>query len=206
MANYNSAYTGAQIDAAITAVVNKANDDAVVHNTGDETVAGVKTFSSFPITPSSAPTANYQVANRKYVVDNKYTHPTTAGNKHIPSGGSTGQYLKYSASGTAVWADVASGGAQIAVGSYTGTNTYGVDNPNTLTFPSPPKLVIISVHLDSSQFALFLSPCVQGWGRYTTTPTLLMATWNGNTLSWYNTVAPYAQLNTPNQYNYIALL
>lgn len=36
---------------------------------------------------------------------NNYTHPTTAGNKHIPSGGSTGQILKYSASGTAVWAN-----------------------------------------------------------------------------------------------------
>ena len=38
--------------------------------------------------------------------DTVYTHPTTAGNKHIPSGGSSGQILKYSASGTAVWADV----------------------------------------------------------------------------------------------------
>lgn len=36
---------------------------------------------------------------------NNYTHPTTAGNKHIPSGGSSGQYLKYSSSGTAVWAN-----------------------------------------------------------------------------------------------------
>jgi len=34
---------------------------------GDETIAGVKTFSSFPITPSSAPTTDYQVANKKYV-------------------------------------------------------------------------------------------------------------------------------------------
>jgi len=33
-----------------------------------------------------------------------YTHPTTAGNKHIPSGGGSGQFLKYSSSGTAVWA------------------------------------------------------------------------------------------------------
>lgn len=38
--------------------------------------------------------------------DTVYTHPTAAGNKHIPSGGSTNQYLKYSASGTAVWADL----------------------------------------------------------------------------------------------------
>lgn len=34
---------------------------------------------------------------------NKYTHPTTAGNKHIPSGGSVGQILRWSANGTAVW-------------------------------------------------------------------------------------------------------
>ena len=36
---------------------------------------------------------------------NNYVHPTTAGNKHIPDGGSTGQILRWSASGTAVWGD-----------------------------------------------------------------------------------------------------
>ena len=35
--------------------------------TGDETVAGIKTFSSFPLTPSSSPTTDYQVANKQYV-------------------------------------------------------------------------------------------------------------------------------------------
>ena len=35
--------------------------------------------------------------------DTVYTHPVSAGNKHIPSGGSAGQVLKYSSSGTAVW-------------------------------------------------------------------------------------------------------
>lgn len=35
---------------------------------------------------------------------NAYVHPTGAGNKHIPSGGAAGQFLKYSSSGTAVWA------------------------------------------------------------------------------------------------------
>ena len=34
---------------------------------------------------------------------NKYVHPTTSGNKHIPSGGSAGQILRWSADGTAVW-------------------------------------------------------------------------------------------------------
>ena len=32
-----------------------------------------------------------------------YTHPTTSGNKHIPSGGKEGQILRWSADGTAVW-------------------------------------------------------------------------------------------------------
>lgn len=34
---------------------------------------------------------------------NKYVHPTTSGNKHIPSGGSSGQILRWSADGTAAW-------------------------------------------------------------------------------------------------------
>lgn len=34
---------------------------------------------------------------------NNYSHPTTSGNKHIPSGGSSGQILRWGADGTAVW-------------------------------------------------------------------------------------------------------
>lgn len=36
---------------------------------------------------------------------NNYVHPSTAGNKHIPSGGSSGQILRWSADGTATWGD-----------------------------------------------------------------------------------------------------
>jgi hypothetical protein len=43
--------------------------DGKVNNSGDETINGIKTFTSFSITPSSAPTTNYQVANKKYVDD-----------------------------------------------------------------------------------------------------------------------------------------
>lgn len=35
--------------------------------------------------------------------DTIYTHPSTSGNKHIPSGGSSGQILRWSEDGTAVW-------------------------------------------------------------------------------------------------------
>lgn len=34
---------------------------------------------------------------------NNYVHPSTEGNKHIPSGGSSGQILRWSANGTATW-------------------------------------------------------------------------------------------------------
>lgn len=36
---------------------------------------------------------------------NNYTHPTTSGNKHIPSGGKAGQLLGFAADGTAKWQD-----------------------------------------------------------------------------------------------------
>lgn len=34
-----------------------------------------------------------------------YTHPTSAGNKHIPTGGSSKQILRWSSNGTATWSD-----------------------------------------------------------------------------------------------------
>jgi hypothetical protein len=43
----------------------KANESAVVHNTGAETVAGVKTFSSSPVVPT--PTGGTDAANKTYV-------------------------------------------------------------------------------------------------------------------------------------------
>ncbi len=48
-----------------TALNGKATDSAVVHNTGNETVAGIKTFSSSPIVPT--PTTNSQAASKSYV-------------------------------------------------------------------------------------------------------------------------------------------
>jgi len=48
-----------------TDIAAKADDSSVVHATGAETVAGVKTFSSSPIVPT--PTTNTQAANKTYV-------------------------------------------------------------------------------------------------------------------------------------------
>lgn len=48
-------------------------------------------------------TVGIDVPNNALFTDTVYTHPTTAGNKHIPSGGSSGQILQYSSAGTAKW-------------------------------------------------------------------------------------------------------
>lgn len=46
---------------------------------------------------------NADVPEDAVFTDTVYTHPTTSGNKHIPAGGSSGQILRWSADGTAVW-------------------------------------------------------------------------------------------------------
>ena len=79
-------------------------DGEVIHNTGAETIKGIKTFESSPYAPTPAKEDNStKVATTAFVKANAYVHPTTAGNKHIPAGGSSGQILRWSAAGTAVW-------------------------------------------------------------------------------------------------------
>lgn len=41
---------------------------------------------------------------------NNYVHPTTAGNKHMPSGGTVGQAIINTAPGTGTWQDLSEGG------------------------------------------------------------------------------------------------
>lgn len=53
-------------------------DTTTVKLTGNQTIAGTKTFSSFSVTPSSAPTTNYQTANKKYADDVASTAQTNA--------------------------------------------------------------------------------------------------------------------------------
>jgi len=44
-------------------------DSTVVRTSGDQSIGGVKSFSSFPVTPTAAPDADFEVANKKYVDD-----------------------------------------------------------------------------------------------------------------------------------------
>ena len=81
--------------------------------------------------------------------DTIYTHPITSGNRHIPSGGSSGQILRWAADGTAAWGEdnntvythpttsgnkhIPSGGSngQILRWSADGTAAWGADSNTT---------------------------------------------------------------------------
>lgn len=57
---------------------------------------------------------------------NKYVHPTTAGNKHIPSGGASGQVLKWSADGTAEWGADSNSDTKVTQTNTTGSADYRI--------------------------------------------------------------------------------
>lgn len=73
---------------------------------GSTTIAADTTTDTLTLVAGSNVTITPDATNDKITIsstDTKYTHPTTSGNKHIPSGGSSGQILRWSADGTAVW-------------------------------------------------------------------------------------------------------
>jgi len=67
-----------------TAAAQARTNLATVGLVGDESIAGIKTFGSFLLTPSSAPTTDYQAANKKYVDDR---------NERLDGGASATVYL-----------------------------------------------------------------------------------------------------------------
>lgn len=104
----NSDFKGATADAAGTHGLVKAPNagDQGKFLKGDGTW-GVPTDTKYNAATTS--TAGLMSAADKSKLDgiaqnaNNYTHPTTAGNKHIPAGGSAGQILRWASDGTATW-------------------------------------------------------------------------------------------------------
>lgn len=87
-----------------TALNNKANSSQVLTDVPagalftDTTYSNATTSVSGLMSSADKTKLNGIAANA-----NNYTHPTGAGNNHIPTGGAANQVLKYSASGVAVW-------------------------------------------------------------------------------------------------------
>ena len=107
---------------------------------------------------------------------------------------------------------------KIQTGSYVGTNTYGADNPNSLTFNFAPKFVIIVGEPVRDTIAYkFLGLFLYGAERSSTgydgssgpSSNLIITGWGTKTLTWYNIDSAIKQLNAVSdthvkQYNYIA--
>lgn len=55
------------VDATVTLVTTAGSLDSFVQDTGDETIAGIKTFSSIPVGPASDPSTANQLARKSYV-------------------------------------------------------------------------------------------------------------------------------------------
>ena len=73
---------------------------------GNTTVAADSPTDTLTLTAGANVTLTPDATNDNVTIaakDTVYTHPTTSGNKHIPSGGSSGQILRWSADGTAAW-------------------------------------------------------------------------------------------------------
>lgn len=64
---------------------------------------------------------------------NNYTHPTTAGNKHLPAGGTVGQVLVNSGDGTGEWKDVKPG---MDLTGLEDIYSYGVEWDSTVADPT----------------------------------------------------------------------
>ena len=90
-----TASTAGKVSNKIT--FNNGGSGANSETTYDGSAAVTVSYNTLGI---SATTTSVTVGSTTF---NKYVHPTTAGNKHIPSGGSANQILAYSAAGTAQW-------------------------------------------------------------------------------------------------------
>lgn len=108
---------------------------------GNQTIAGTKTFSSFPVGPNDTPTSDYQLTNKKFVEDYVIAHAGTSVGSAVPSG---------VVMSNLVGDGITLGGANCAAGTKTVTLTsgspfvpgdvgkhvllYGADSPGAGTF------------------------------------------------------------------------
>jgi len=96
-------------------------------------------------------------------------------------------------------------------GSYRGAGNFGINHPNTLTFPHKPVLVIVgSVNSPASDMIAIRG---QGtvWFTSRNEPVREIVTWGDRDISWYNegynaAGAPWKQMNASETYFYFALM
>jgi hypothetical protein len=105
--------------------------------------------------------------------------------------------------------DLANTKTQINTGKYIGTDTYGRENPNSITLDFPAKLVIIGSKISGNGAQAILFPEV-GFGfsmlslvDFFAKP--LAVSRDGKMISWYSNDSGIAQMNGAYEYQYTAL-
>lgn len=135
-----------------------------------------------------------------------------------------GSVLRQGTSGAPYWTSLPdlvaalgdAGGVRIATGSYTGTGTYGANNPCSLTFPFVPKLVVVENNGLVSYWAsetgsgfVVLNGQETYYGRINSTSSnneTVTFEWQGNTVNWYSASGKGRQCNTEGTvYRYLTL-
>lgn len=95
------------------------------------------------------------------------------------------------------------GNCQIYTTSYVGNGKYGQEHSNTLSFPRKPLLVIIG-GVEYGVLIAMIQGC-QSIFHLDSNDYVCIATWQGNSVSWYNTRNPLAQMNDEGKtYNVVA--
>ena len=98
------------------------------------------------------------------------------------------------------------GNCQIYAKTYTGKDTFGPDNQNSITFPAKPEVVLLGSreNFGTILIALYGQTHVSTIGS---TLQSIYLSWSGNTLSWYSTFNADSQLNDKGSvYPVIALM
>ena len=143
---------------------------------------------------------------------------------HLAFPSVAGSVLRQGTSGAPYWTSLQdlvaalgdAGGVRIATGSYTGTGTYGANNPCSLTFPFVPKLVVVENNGLVSYWAsetgsgfVVLNGQETYYGRINSTSSnneTITFEWQGNTINWYSASGKGRQCNTEGTvYRYLTL-
>jgi hypothetical protein len=100
------------------------------------------------------------------------------------------------------------GNCRIVTGSYKGNGTYGSDNPNTLSFPGKPLVVIVNPRSSDAYsvglFAVTGSPELLTYPHYPAS--WCKMTWLDRGLTWYSSEAEYQLNRNGATYHYAVLL
>ena len=119
--NWDVAYTHSQ--AAHAPAGAEANQNAFSKiQVGNSTVSAGAETDTFTMIAGNNVTLTTNANGKSVTIASKdtvYSHPATAGNKHVPAGGAEGQVLRWSSDGTAVWGEE-SGGDKIVTTTGTG--------------------------------------------------------------------------------------